>query len=178
MIPAIFLDRDGVINIDTGYVSTSERFQFNKDIFSVLSLLQKTFKLFIITNQSGIGRQYFSEINFLTLTKWMLSIFACHNITIEKVYYCPHTPEDNCLCRKPLHGLITQAHEEHRIDLKNSWLIGDKESDISCALNAAIPNSILISKKPHTLTKTPPNFIQVPQVADIPSTIKKTIYGQ
>jgi D-glycero-D-manno-heptose 1,7-bisphosphate phosphatase len=178
MIPAIFLDRDGVINIDTGYVNTCEKFQFNKGIFSVLSLLQKTFKLFIITNQSGIGRQYFSEANFLSLTQWMLSIFACHNITIEKVYYCPHTPEDDCLCRKPRHGMITQAQEEHRIDLENSWLIGDKESDISCALNAPIPNSILVSKKTHTLTKTTQTFIQIPQISDIPSAIKKAIYGQ
>ena len=101
-VKGIFLDRDGIINKDTGYVYKKEDFIFKKNIFSVLKYLQKkNFLLFIITNQSGIGRGYYSIKDFLILNDWMIKEFEKNSIKISSVQFCPHTPNSNCLCRKP-----------------------------------------------------------------------------
>ena len=142
---ALFLDRDGVINIDHGYVSKIEDFAFTEGIFELLHLFsQKGYLLFIITNQSGIGRGYYTLQDFDTLTSWMLSVLNTHDITIEKVAYCPHAPEANCHCRKPQTGMIEEILKHYPIDLSNSWLIGDKQSDIDLAQQAKIAQSIAI----------------------------------
>ena len=142
---ALFLDRDGIINIDHGYVSKIEDFTFSEGIFELLHLFkQEGYLLFVITNQSGIGRNYYTQDDFETLTKWMIKTFAEQNIIIEKVSYCPHSPEDNCLCRKPATGMIDVILEEYNIDLSTSWLIGDKQSDIDLAQNSHIKHSIAI----------------------------------
>jgi len=145
---ALFLDRDGVINIDYGYVSQIEKFEFTEGIFELLHFfIQKGYKLFIVTNQSGIGRGYYSEDNFKTLTSWMLSEFQKQKIVIESVAYCPHAPEEKCTCRKPEKGMVDNILTTHRVDLKNSWLIGDKQSDIDLAINSNISQTIAIGKR-------------------------------
>jgi D-glycero-D-manno-heptose 1,7-bisphosphate phosphatase len=142
---ALFLDRDGVINIDHGYVSKIEDFEFTKGIFELLHLfIKKGYLLFIITNQSGIGRGYYTVNDFETLTEWMLKCFKDKEITIQKVAYCQHAPEDNCLCRKPQTGMIDDILKHYPIDLSTSWLIGDKQSDIDLSRNANIQHSIAI----------------------------------
>ncbi len=142
---AIFLDRDGVINYDKGYVCKIEDFEFVDRIFEVLKAFQEEgFKLFIVTNQSGIGRGYYTQEDFEILTSWMLDILKKNEIKIEKVYFCPHAPEEKCHCRKPSSGMFEQAFEEFDIDKKNSWMIGDKHTDIKAAINAGIKNTILI----------------------------------
>ncbi len=144
---ALFLDRDGIINIDHGYVSKVEKFEFVDGIFEFIKLfLNKNYLLFIVTNQSGIGRGYYSEKDFLKLTKWMLSEFKKENISIADVFYCPHSPEEKCKCRKPQIGMINQALKSYDIDLNSSFMIGDKQSDIDLAINANITNSIYIGK--------------------------------
>ncbi len=145
---ALFLDRDGVINIDNGYTYKIEEFKFYNGIFNLLKHAQKLgYKLFIVTNQSGIARGYYSENDFQRLTLWMLNEFEKNGIKIEKVYYCPHLPEDNCECRKPKPKMIEDAIDEFDIDPKSSWLVGDKLSDIKAAKNADVKNTILISSE-------------------------------
>jgi len=144
---ALFLDRDGVINVDHGYVYEIENFTFNEGIFELLYLfIEKNYKLFIVTNQSGIGRGYYTEEAFLALTDFMLREFEKRGIKIEEVAYCLHAPEDNCGCRKPATGMVDTILSDYSIDLKKSWLIGDKQSDIDLANNALIGETIAIGK--------------------------------
>ena len=150
----IFLDRDGVINYDYGYVSQIDKFEFIDGVFEACKYFQKlNYEIIIITNQSGIGRGYYSEKEFYTSTQWILNRFKEEEINILKVYFCPHTPEENCRCRKPNIGMIENACKDFDIDLENSWLIGDKITDIQTAINANIKNYILIdSKDPDIIT--------------------------
>jgi len=143
---AIFLDRDGIINVDHSYVHRKEDFEFCNGVFKTLQhFVSLGYSIFIVTNQSGIGRGYYSVEDFKKLTSWMLDEFACKNIKITKVYYCPHSPDENCKCRKPKIGMFEQAREEFDIDMKNSWMIGDKPSDIQAGENAGISNTIFIN---------------------------------
>ena len=145
---ALFIDRDGIINVDHGYVYTMDDFEFSEGIFELLRLfIDAKYKLFVVTNQSGIGRGYYSESDFHRLTKWMLDEFIKRGIKIEEVFYCPHLPEEHCHCRKPETGMIEEALLSYPIDLKHSWMIGDKASDIELADNAGIGNTIYIGKK-------------------------------
>ena len=146
---ALFLDRDGIINVDHGYTYKIEDFEFSEGIFSLLEIFKNAgYLIFVITNQSGIGRRYYNESDFHTLTTWMTETFAKKGITIEKVFYCPHTPDAMCHCRKPEIGMIEQALLEYPLDLSHSWMIGDKSSDITLADNAHIGNTIYIGEKP------------------------------
>jgi len=103
-----------------------------------------------VTNQSGIGRGYYREEDFETLTQWMLDQFEEKEIHIEQVFHCPHSPEEKCHCRKPETGMIKQALAAYDINLPNSWLVGDKQSDIDLAINAGIGHSVSIGTKPIT----------------------------
>jgi len=144
---ALFLDRDGVINVDYGYVSKIENFEFTEGIFELLHLfINKGYKLFIVTNQSGIGRGYYSKKDFEILNIWMLNELVKKNIHIELVQYCHHAPEMNCSCRKPATGMVDIILEKYEIDLDNAWMIGDKQSDIDLAHNATITHTIAIGK--------------------------------
>jgi D-glycero-D-manno-heptose 1,7-bisphosphate phosphatase len=100
-----------------------------------------------VTNQSGIGRGYYSEEDFKLLTSWMLDEFKKENIHIISVDHCNHAPEENCACRKTQIGMVNEILSQNSIDLENSWLIGDKQSDIDLATNAKIGNSIAIGKR-------------------------------
>jgi len=147
MQKALFLDRDGVINEDYGYVYKKENFKFSQGIFELLRYFQqKDYLLFIITNQSGIGRKYYSLEDFEDLSRWMLKEFEKEKIKIERIEHCPHLPSDNCVCRKPRTGMIDTILNHYHIDLQNSWLIGDKQSDIDLAYHAKIGQSISIGE--------------------------------
>jgi len=159
---ALFLDRDGIINLDHGYVSTIDEFEFIEDIFPLLRLfIEHGYILFIVTNQSGIGRGYYASSDFESLTTWMLAEMKKENIHIEAVHHCHHAPEENCFCRKPAVGMVDAILFEHNIDLEDSWLIGDKQSDIDLAHNAHIAHTIAIGNRPienteyhfHTITE-------------------------
>lgn len=147
MKKALFLDRDGIINIDYGYVHQIDKFKFSKTIFTLLKYFQQEgYILFIVTNQSGIGRNYYSEEKFQTLTSWMINKFTTEGIHISKVLHCPHTPDEKCHCRKPQIGMIENIMLNYDIDFNKSWMIGDKQSDIDFAYNAKIQHTIAISK--------------------------------
>lgn len=149
MQKAIFLDRDGVINIDKAYVYRIEDFEFCEGVFEALSHFQKLgYLLIIVTNQSGIGRGYYSEEDFQTLSAWMRNEFLEAHIKLDAIYHCPHAPEANCECRKPKSRMFQEAIKAFDIDVKNSWMIGDKKSDIDAALGVGIENTIFLGKAP------------------------------
>lgn len=147
MTKAIFLDRDGVINLDKAYVSKIEDFEFCEGVFEALTHFQNLgYLLIIVTNQSGIGRGYYTEEDFQKLTDWMRKELLHVRIKIDAIYHCPHAPEANCACRKPQSGMFLKAIEDFDIDVTQSWMIGDKPSDIEAALGAGILNTILLGK--------------------------------
>jgi len=141
----VFLDRDGVINKEVGYLHKIEDFQFIDGVFDAcLNLQSLGFELVVITNQSGIGRGYYSKDEFHTVNDWMLQQFNNQGVNILDVFFCPHGPEDGCSCRKPKPGMLLTAKEKYDIDMSQSWMIGDKEADITAANGAGIQNTILV----------------------------------
>lgn len=140
MKKAIFLDRDGTINVEKNYLYQIEEFEFLPGAIKGLKLLQNSgFVLIIVTNQSGIGRGYYTEEDFHKLNNWMLNELKDRGVDISKVYYCPHLPDASnvkyrieCDCRKPKLGMYEQAIREFDIDINKSWAIGDKIRD--CAI--------------------------------------------
>jgi len=140
---AIFYDRDGTLNNDGGYVHKVEDFKLICGVIDALKLLKDDFKFFIVTNQSGIGRSYFTMDDVNKFNDVMLEEFAKNGIKIEKIYICPHTPEDNCDCRKPSVKFLKEAEKEFDIDIKNSWTIGDHSWDVKMGVNAGC-NSIYV----------------------------------
>lgn len=139
MNKALFLDRDGVININHGHVHTIEKFDFINGIFDLCRFFQNAgYLIFVITNQAGIGKGFYTLQEFKKLNQWMLDVFSNNGINIIKTYFCPHTPEDMCDCRKPNPGLILEAQKEYNIDLKKSVFIGDKESDMLAGKRANV----------------------------------------
>jgi len=142
---AVFLDRDGVINVDKAYVYKIEDFEFCSGIFEALRHFKKLgYLLIIVTNQSGIGRGYYSEEDFQTLSTWMRKELFNADITLDAIYHCPHAPEANCTCRKPKSGMFEEAIKTFDIDVKSSWMIGDKTSDIEAANGVKIENTIFL----------------------------------
>jgi D-glycero-D-manno-heptose 1,7-bisphosphate phosphatase len=144
-LKTIFLDRDGVINKEVEYLHEINKFIFIDGVFETCLYFQKLgFRLIIVTNQSGIGRGYYTERDYQILTKWMLKKFLSNKIDILDIFHCPHSPEFNCNCRKPKPGMFIEAKEKHNISMQDSWMIGDKEEDIKAAKKAGIKNTILL----------------------------------
>jgi D-glycero-D-manno-heptose 1,7-bisphosphate phosphatase len=152
---ALFLDRDGVINVDLGYVSTRDRFQFVEGIFELCQYATGLgYLVIVVTNQAGIGRGYYSEQDFQALTDWMCTAFRDRGAPIAKVYYCPFHPEHGVgsykvesSFRKPGPDMILQAAAEFDIDLRRSVLIGDKETDIAAGLAAGVRCNLLYGRR-------------------------------
>ena len=145
---ALFLDRDGVINIEKNYLYKISEFEFIDGIFDVCRYFQKLdYFIVVITNQAGIARGLYTEDDFIKLNNWMIGEFKSNNINITKVYYCPHHPEFGveCECRKPRPGMILRAKAEIGIDLQNSILVGDKISDVEAGINAGVGRNYLIT---------------------------------
>jgi D-glycero-D-manno-heptose 1,7-bisphosphate phosphatase len=143
---ALFLDRDGVINVEKNYVYRIEDFEFLPGIFELCALARHLgFLLVVITNQAGIGRGLYSEADFQQLTSWMLAQFQARGIAIEHVYHCPYHPtagvgeyRQESFDRKPNPGMILKARRDFDLDLSRCVLIGDKDSDIEAGRAAGI----------------------------------------
>jgi D-glycero-D-manno-heptose 1,7-bisphosphate phosphatase len=142
---ALFLDRDGVINKDHGYVFQKENFHFIDGIFDfVLEFQKRGFLIFVVTNQSGIARKYYTEKDFSEVTDFMISEFQKREIKITKVYHCPcheDFPDERghgkeCKCRKPSPNMLFKAQKEFDVNLQESLIIGDKKSDIEAGQKA------------------------------------------
>ncbi len=142
-VQAVFLDRDGTINVEKHYLHRIEEFEFLPDALHALRLLKEAgFRLILVTNQSGIARGYYTEEDLARLHAWMRQALREQGIELDGVYYCPHHPEaavpayrKDCMCRKPGLGLFERAILEHEIDLSRSFCVGDKLRD--CALCAS-----------------------------------------
>jgi D-glycero-D-manno-heptose 1,7-bisphosphate phosphatase len=149
----LFLDRDGVINLDHGYVHKRDNFTFIDGIFDLVrEACNQNFKVIVITNQAGIGRGYYSEREFHLLTDWMLSEFKDADAPIDKVYFSPFHPTAGVgiylkddVSRKPHPGMIFQAQKDLDINLGMSILVGDSESDIRAGVAAGIKTNLLFS---------------------------------
>jgi D-glycero-D-manno-heptose 1,7-bisphosphate phosphatase len=144
---ALFLDRDGTLNIEKRYLHKIEDFEFTGGILELIKTFQKNgFLIFIISNQSGIARGFYTEKDYLILTNWVINELRQQGITITKAYFCPHHPEitGECECRKPKPGMILKAIHEFNINPSESVLIGDKKSDILAGENAGIGKNLFI----------------------------------
>lgn len=146
MKPALFLDRDGTLNYDCPYCKNESETRMYEDVFEPLAELSKDHYVIIITNQSGIGRGYFTLEELGRVNGKVKREIESHGGRIDAIYYCPHLPEDNCSCRKPNTGLIEQAINDFDIDLKNSFVVGDDDKDVQLAKNSHIA-SIKIRKR-------------------------------
>jgi len=149
-----FLDRDGVINKDLSYVYEKKNFIFQDGIFDLLRILnKKNYLICIVTNQSGIARGLFTELQYKKITDYYINILRNSEIHISGVYHCPHHPDysnenfKNCNCRKPKPGLFLKAKNLHNIDMNESLAIGDSLRDLEAAYYACIKKRILISKR-------------------------------
>ena len=148
MRKAVFFDRDGVVNVNTNYVYKISDFKFMDGFLDFFSACKKSgFLALVVTNQSGINRGLFAERDFKILSDFMQEqLREKTSFCFDKIYHCPHSPSENCICRKPKIGMIQNALKDFNIDLEQSFLIGDNESDIECAINAGIKTQILLTQ--------------------------------
>ncbi len=144
--PAVFFDRDGVLNRDAGYVHRPEDFEWIEDAPEAIRwFMERGYLVFVVTNQSGVARGYYDENAVHALHRWMNAELAKRGAAIDAFYLCPHFPGGTvaayaitCDCRKPQPGMIRQAMREWKVDAARSLLIGDRESDIAAAQAAGV----------------------------------------
>ena len=146
MRKAVLIDRDGVLVEDVGYHHKIEDFKLIPNVIEGLKLL-KDYLLIIVTNQSGIGRGYYTLKDFENFNNHLLKELKKHGIKIEKTYVCPHKPEDSCKCRKPSPKLIKDAAKEFEIDLSKSYMIGEMKRDIEMGHNAGCKSILVLTGK-------------------------------
>ena len=150
---AVFLDRDGTINVEVQYLSDVADFQFIPGVPWALKRLKDAgFLLVVVTNQSGIGRGYYDEAALESIHDHMHADLASYGIAIDACYFCPHHPEhatgeyrQECDCRKPLPGMLQQAAQDLDIDLASSYMIGDKLADVEAGINAGCTSLMVLT---------------------------------
>ncbi|MFZ1873152.1 MAG: D-glycero-beta-D-manno-heptose 1,7-bisphosphate 7-phosphatase [Chania sp.] len=183
-VPAIFLDRDGTINVDHGYVHEIDDFQFIDGVIDACRELKNMgFALVLVTNQSGIARGKFSEDQFMRLTEWMDWSLADRDVDLDGIYFCPHHPEalieeyrQTCDCRKPQPGMLLLAQKELNIDLAASYMVGDKIEDMQAAAAAGVGTKVLVrTGKPVTEEGEKAADWVLNGLQDLPEAIKKRV---
>jgi D-glycero-D-manno-heptose 1,7-bisphosphate phosphatase len=143
---AVFLDRDGTIMEDSNYVGDVERVLVIPGAAAALHQLQEAgYKLFIITNQSGVGRGYFSREAVELIHARLDDYFGGSGVRFDRYYVCPHHPEDNCDCRKPKPKFLLDAGREYGLDLSRCFMVGDRASDIQAGVNAGVPTILVLT---------------------------------
>lgn len=153
MIKAIFLDRDGTINEEMGYINHPDRFIIFDFVFEAIKIFNDlNYKVFIVTNQSGLARGYFTESVLEQVHSGLFKSLEDNRVYIEKLYFCPHHKNGevekftrDCTCRKPKPGMLIQAKEEYNIDLKGSFLIGDRYKDIKFGQDNGITSIMVMT---------------------------------
>lgn len=145
MNKAIFLDRDGVINVERGYTHRLEDFVILPDLIEVLQHLQKQgYLLIIVSNQSGIAKELYKQEDVELLHEYLLKEFTVNNITLSEIYYCVHHPDvSRCICRKPDSLFVEKALSRFNIDPAQSYFIGDKERDVQAAEKAGVKGILI-----------------------------------
>ena len=134
---AVFLDRDGTINVDNGYVIERDKFELLPGVPEALKRLQDAgFLLVVVTNQSGIGRGFFSLETVDALHEHMRELLREYGVELNGIYLCPHGPNEGCECRKPKPGMLLQAAKDLGIDLEQSYMVGDQLSDVQAGIRA------------------------------------------
>ena len=157
--PTVFCDRDGTINRDVPYCSSPKEFKLLPGAGEAIARLNKAgLAVVVITNQSGVGRGYFTEGVLQLIHQKMQEDLACHKARVDAVYYCPHHPDDGCSCRKPKPGLIFQAAKELDLDLKNSFFIGDSLADVEAGRRAGCV-TVLIEPQDKVIKDCRVNYI-------------------
>lgn len=148
---ALFLDRDGVINVDTGYPHIIEDMRFVEGVFELCAVANKLdYKIIIVTNQAGIAKGFYDEAHFLRVMEWMIDVFKQKKIEISDFYYCPHHIDGlgeykkKCCRRKPAPGMILDASIDHNINLEKSIIVGDKVSDMEAGKQAGVGKKFLL----------------------------------
>lgn len=150
---AVFLDRDGTVAEDVGYCSSPEDFRlFVTTVPAIKLLRQHGFRVIIVTNQSGIGRGYFTEEILAEIHRQMQAELSRGGASVDAIYYCPHHPDDSCQCRKPRPQLVLRAARDHDIDLGCSFVVGDQPGDIELG-KAVGCRTLLIEDLPSTSDK-------------------------
>lgn len=153
-VSAVFLDRDGVLNPDAGYTYTLQDATLFADVLPCLQQLSRSgFCLVVVSNQSGVGRGMYRAEDVDRFHERLQSILLDGGVTIpaSHFYFCPHTPADCCTCRKPAPGMLFAAANNHKLDLRASYLIGDKETDIKAG-HAAGVTTILLNRSERKVT--------------------------
>lgn len=146
---AIFLDRDGTLIHDAGYVNDPQDVQLIPGSLDALARLQKAgFALVIVSNQSGIGRGLISRSEARAVHERLEELLAEGGVSLDGAYYCPHTPEDGCDCRKPSPGLVEQAADQLGLDLDHSFVVGDQDRDVEAGRRAGCNTAKLTSTHP------------------------------
>jgi len=146
---ALFLDRDGVVNVEKNYLHKIEDFELMDGIVEVCRKYQdEGYLIIIVTNQSGISRGYYTEDDFALLSRWMIEHFKALGITIAHIYHCPHheSIDGVCECRKPSPGMFLSAQNAYDLDMAGSVMIGDNERDIDASLKAGVGMNFLLSE--------------------------------
>ncbi|MDF1526228.1 MAG: HAD family hydrolase [bacterium] len=137
--PAVFLDRDGTIIDDIGYLADPAGITFYPGVPEALKRLQdRGYLLVVITNQSGIGRGYFNEETALSVNLTMVGLLKEKGVALAAIYYCPHHPEDNCRCRKPELLMVQRAQRDLGVDPSRSWVVGDIDKDVKTGLKTGL----------------------------------------
>ncbi len=181
-VPAVFLDRDGTLNIDHGYVQEIDNFQFIDGAIEALQTLKKMgFTLVLITNQSGIARGMFTEDQFMQLTEWMDWSLADRDVDLDGIYFCPHLSDapveayrQQCDCRKPQPGMLLLAQKHLNIDMAASYMVGDKTKDMLAGAAAGVGTKVLV-RSGKTVTaegETAADWV-LDSLASLPEAIKK-----
>jgi len=142
--PAVFLDRDGTISEEVGYLNHVSRFHIFPFVPAAIRKLHEAgFAVIVVTNQSGVGRGYFPESLVQTVHDTMTKELASDGASLDAIYYCPHIKADDCDCRKPNIGMLKRAAKENALDLSRSFVVGDRHGDVELARNAGA-RSILV----------------------------------
>ena len=148
MNKALFLDRDGVVNVEKNYLHKIDDFELMEGIIEVCRKYQEQgYLIIIVTNQSGISRGYYTEEDFAILSRWMVEHFKSFGIEITHIYHCPHheSIDGVCECRKPEPGMFLEAQQTYNLNMSASVMIGDNERDIEASLRAGVNTNILLS---------------------------------
>ena len=145
---AVFLDRDGTLIRDTGYLSDPDQLELLPGVIEALKLLRKlSLRLVLISNQSGVGRRLLGEEELWRVHAWLVASLAAEGVSLDGVYYCLHAPWHQCNCRKPAPGLLLQASHDLSIDLAGSYMVGDKMRDVTAGQRAGCAMAILLDSQ-------------------------------